>query len=77
MSTWFEDIEVGAVTELGSHTFLAPEIKAFAKKYDPQPFHLDEEAAKMQLLRSAKTAAEVKAALSGHAYAADKGKERQ
>lgn len=37
---------IGVTTELGSHTFGAEEIKAFARKYDPQPFHIDEEAAK-------------------------------
>ena len=30
---------------VGSHTFTAAEIKAFAAKYDPQPFNLDEAAA--------------------------------
>lgn len=43
---WYEDIEIGARQELGSHTFTADEIKRFALKFDPQPFHLDEEAAK-------------------------------
>ena len=37
---WFEDIEIGTRTELGSHTFTAEEIIAFAKKYDPQYFHI-------------------------------------
>lgn len=37
---------IGETVELGSHTFEAGEIKAFASKYDPQRFHLDEEAAK-------------------------------
>ena len=49
MSTYFEDLEAGLVSELGRHTFLAPDIKAFAAKYDPQPFHMDEEAAKASL----------------------------
>jgi acyl dehydratase len=43
--TYFEDLRVGARTELGSHTFTADEIKAFAREFDPQPFHLDEQAA--------------------------------
>jgi acyl dehydratase len=42
---FFEDIEIGDVTEFGSHTFTAEAIKRFAGAYDPQPFHLDEEAA--------------------------------
>ena len=43
--TYFEDLRVGTRTEVGSHTFTADEIKAFAREYDPQPFHLDEAAA--------------------------------
>ncbi|HVT56635.1 MAG TPA: MaoC family dehydratase [Xanthobacteraceae bacterium] len=44
---FFEDIEVGWTRELGKHTFTAEEIKRFAGRYDPQPFHMDEaEAAK-------------------------------
>jgi acyl dehydratase len=43
--TYFEDLRVGTRTEVGSHTFTADEIKAFAREFDPQPFHLDEEAA--------------------------------
>ncbi|AXS41458.1 MaoC family dehydratase [Breoghania sp. L-A4] len=42
---FFEDIEIGSEEALGSHTFTADEIKAYAAKFDPQPFHLDEEAA--------------------------------
>jgi acyl dehydratase len=37
---------IGLATTLGSHTFEPEAIKAFAKKYDPQPFHIDEEAAR-------------------------------
>lgn len=39
-----EDYVVGEKAELGSYTFTADEIIAFAEKYDPQPFHLSEEA---------------------------------
>jgi acyl dehydratase len=46
---FFEDIEVGDAREFGSYDFTAENIKRFAKKYDPQPFHLDEEAAKKSL----------------------------
>src|SRR5215469_11484471 len=42
---FFEDMRVGERTELGSHTFTADEIKAFARRYDPQRFHVDEDAA--------------------------------
>ena len=36
---------IGVVTPLGSHRFDPEAIKAFARKYDPQPFHTDEAAA--------------------------------
>ena len=42
---FFEDIAMGERFELGRHTFEAEDIKAFAKLYDPQPFHVDEAAA--------------------------------
>jgi acyl dehydratase len=43
---YFEDFAVGDVYELGSRTVTAEDIVAFARKYDPQPFHLDEQAAR-------------------------------
>ena len=42
---YFEDLQVGETTPLGRHTFSASEIKAFAHRFDPQPFHVDEKAA--------------------------------
>ncbi|HXJ02752.1 MAG TPA: MaoC/PaaZ C-terminal domain-containing protein [Micropepsaceae bacterium] len=42
---WFEDAPLGEKVTLGSYTFTTDNIIAFAKKYDPQPFHLDAEAA--------------------------------
>src|SRR5215216_7247023 len=42
---YFEDIRIGETTEIGRHTFSAGEIKSFASRYDPQAFHVDEEAA--------------------------------
>jgi acyl dehydratase len=39
---FFEEIRVGEQAVLGSHTFTAAEIKAFAARFDPQPFHMDE-----------------------------------
>ena len=41
---YFEDIETGAVREFGEYKVTAEEIIEFASKYDPQPFHLSEEA---------------------------------
>ena len=46
---FFEDIEIGSRRELGSFTFTAELIKEFAAQFDPQPFHLDEEAGRNSL----------------------------
>jgi acyl dehydratase len=44
---YFEDLEVGAETDFGTYQVTREEVLEFARKYDPQPFHLsDEEAAK-------------------------------
>lgn len=43
---YWEDLRVGTTVEMGSHTFTEEEIIAFAKQFDPQPFHVDPEAAK-------------------------------
>jgi acyl dehydratase len=43
---FFESIEIGDRREVGSHTFTAEDIKRFAARFDPQLFHLDEEAAR-------------------------------
>jgi acyl dehydratase len=42
---YFEDFAVGQIYRTGSLTVDADAIKAFAASFDPQPFHLDEEAA--------------------------------
>jgi acyl dehydratase len=46
---FFEDAVIGETADLGSHTFTREEIVAFAREFDPQPFHLDEEAARTSL----------------------------
>lgn len=43
---FFEDLEVGATFATPTYAVTAQEIVAFASQYDPQPFHLDAEAAK-------------------------------
>ena len=43
---YWEDMPAGSVRDLGSITPTAEEIIAFATQFDPQPFHLDAEAAK-------------------------------
>lgn len=45
MSEFLEDLVIGTRLDLGSHTFTTEDIVAFAQRYDPQPFHLDEAAA--------------------------------
>lgn len=42
---YFEDIRVGDRLEIGRYVFTAEDIKAFAQRFDPQLFHLDEAAA--------------------------------
>jgi acyl dehydratase len=42
---YFEDLEVGRETEFGSYEVTREEVLDFARKYDPQPFHLSDEAA--------------------------------
>lgn len=42
---YFEDLEVGRRFTTGSVTMEPEAIKAFAASFDPQPFHLDEDAA--------------------------------
>lgn len=46
---WFEDVVLGVRRDLGNHTFSQDEIIAFARKYDPQIFHIDPVAAKSSL----------------------------
>lgn len=41
----FEDIEVGAVHEVGSFEATEEEMRRFGERYDPQPIHVDPEAA--------------------------------
>ena len=46
---YLEDLFVGQRFESEPRTLDAAEIKAFAAQFDPQPFHLDEEAARASL----------------------------
>ena len=46
---FFEELEIGARREVGSFTFTAELIKKFAAQFDPQVFHLDEEAGRKSL----------------------------
>ena len=42
---YFEDMEVGTKSSFGHYEVTREEVLEFASKYDPQPFHLDDEAA--------------------------------
>jgi acyl dehydratase len=41
----YDRIVIGEIHPYGSHTFTAEEIRRFAGAFDPQPFHVDDEAA--------------------------------
>jgi acyl dehydratase len=42
---YFEDLVVGAKESFGSYAVTREEVMGFAARYDPQPFHLSDEAA--------------------------------
>ena len=46
---YWEDIKEGEVVELGSHTMDKERMVAFAREFDPQPFHTDEKAAEASI----------------------------
>jgi acyl dehydratase len=46
---FFEDLRVGQRRDIGAFTFTAEDIKRFAAQFDPQPFHLDEDAGRNSL----------------------------
>lgn len=48
---YWEDLQQGGTLEIGSHTFTEEEIVAFARQFDPQPFHIDPEAAKKSFFK--------------------------
>ncbi len=47
MTLYFEDMQVGDRRELEGYTFTREEILEFGRRFDPQPFHVDEEAARL------------------------------
>ncbi|AHF99817.1 acyl dehydratase [Halostagnicola larsenii XH-48] len=49
MPTYYEDIEVGDTYSFGDRTISKAEILEFAEQYDPQTYHVDEEAAEDSL----------------------------
>jgi acyl dehydratase len=50
MIEWFDDLRVGQHFKSGEVTVSKEDILRFASEFDPQPFHLDEEAAKDTIL---------------------------
>jgi acyl dehydratase len=48
---YFDDLHIGQRFVSGTHLIDEEQIKAFATQFDPQPFHLDAEAAKDTLFK--------------------------
>ncbi|MET4700573.1 acyl dehydratase [Constrictibacter sp. MBR-5] len=48
-AAWFEDFVVGGRWSTGGYTFSEGEVIDFAFRFDPQPFHIDAEAAKASM----------------------------
>ena len=48
---YLEDLRVGQRFSSGTHALDEAQIKTFARQFDPQPFHLDEEAAKQTVFK--------------------------
>jgi acyl dehydratase len=46
---YFEDVQVGETMRFGRYQVTREEIAEYARQFDPQPFHLDEEAARQSI----------------------------
>jgi acyl dehydratase len=46
---YFEDVRVGQTQRFGRYAVTREEIIEYARQFDPQPFHVDEEAAKRSM----------------------------
>jgi len=51
MVEWFDDLKIGMRFKSEAVTVSKDDILRFAREYDPQPFHLDEEAAKKTVFK--------------------------
>jgi acyl dehydratase len=51
MVEWFDDLKIGKRFKSAAVTLSKDDIIRFAKEYDPQPFHLDDEAAKKTVFK--------------------------
>jgi acyl dehydratase len=48
---WWEDFAVGSAWRYGPYSVTRDEVLDFARRYDPQPFHLDDAAAEASLFK--------------------------
>jgi acyl dehydratase len=46
---YFEDVAVGDIMRFGRYEVTKEEIVEYARQFDPQPFHLDEEAGRQSM----------------------------
>ncbi|OZM77702.1 MaoC family dehydratase [Pseudonocardia sp. MH-G8] len=65
----FEDLTVGRVFDLGTTVVDRDEMLAFARRFDPQPFHVDEEAGKASIFGALAASGWFTASLWMRAYA--------
>ena len=47
--TYFDDLKVGYRSRVGEWLLERDEVVAFAERWDPQPFHIDEQAAERSI----------------------------
>ena len=66
---YFEDLTPGRVFDLGTTVVDRDEMLAFARRFDPQPFHVDEEAGKASMFGALTASGWFTAALWMRAYA--------
>ncbi len=48
---YYQDIEIGQTVHVGEYEVTKDDVVAFASKWDPQPFHIDEHAAAASIYR--------------------------
>ena len=48
---YFDDLKIGDAFETATHALDVDQIKGFARQFDPQPFHLDDDAARETIFR--------------------------
>jgi acyl dehydratase len=73
MIEWFDDLKLGMRFESGEMTVSKEDIFRFASEFDPQPFHLDEEAAKDTVRRRCRRTAMDEAGAAGRPASSRRG----